>query len=331
MTVAPIPMMRGGQLLPFMETLRDQKIDPSRLLRACHLPVTIDFNDSAVILPTNRVWEFIEASAIRLRDKNTGWDVAMRRGIYGAGHFGYRLENQGSLQDAMQLYASGLPLHASVSRAAVLDQGDSLWFRRGTLPPKGTSYFQVEQYALGTMLHIVRRYAGRLWQPRRIKIVSAPRAPSTYRIYDSCGDLETGADFAAIEVPRGLLSAAPLELENALAAPGVKATPFPEAFHLCLTAILCSYAQDYPLTLPLASRVIDLHPRTLNRRLEAVGLSFRDIRDKVLLGRAKNELRDPSKPISALAAELGYSNPSAFTRAFIRLTGSSPRAYRKLQ
>jgi AraC-like DNA-binding protein len=43
---------------------------------------------------------------------------------------------------------------------------------------------------------------------------------------------------------------------------------------------------------------------------------------------AQRALRDPSVRIGALAADLGYSSDSAFSTAFKREVGASPRHYR---
>jgi AraC-like DNA-binding protein len=70
-------------------------------------------------------------------------------------------------------------------------------------------------------------------------------------------------------------------------------------------------------------------PRTLHRRLEALGLRFRDLRDDTRRRIAEQHLADPGLGIAEVALLLGYSEQSAFTRAFGRWTGRSPRAFRK--
>lgn len=44
---------------------------------------------------------------------------------------------------------------------------------------------------------------------------------------------------------------------------------------------------------------------------------------------AKDALRKTNRPIGALAFELGYASESAFSMAFRREVGRSPRAYRR--
>lgn len=71
-----------------------------------------------------------------------------------------------------------------------------------------------------------------------------------------------------------------------------------------------------------------MSPQTLRRRLAAEDTSLREIRDEVLRDAAVTALVQGDETLSQLAERLGFSEPSAFTRAFRRWTGSPPTAYR---
>ena len=71
-----------------------------------------------------------------------------------------------------------------------------------------------------------------------------------------------------------------------------------------------------------------LSPATLRRHLKAEGQGFAAIRDEVRAVAAQRLLRDSDRPIAAIAAELGYSEPGAFHRAFRKWTGLSPGGFR---
>jgi len=74
---------------------------------------------------------------------------------------------------------------------------------------------------------------------------------------------------------------------------------------------------------------LKLTPRTLNRRLEAEGSSFRAIKDALRRDIALTRIAKSTQPVATLAADLGYADPSAFYRAFVGWTGVSPSAYRR--
>jgi AraC-like DNA-binding protein len=68
--------------------------------------------------------------------------------------------------------------------------------------------------------------------------------------------------------------------------------------------------------------------RTLNRRLHAKGTSLQEIRDQVTAQAACQLLGNTDKPASEVALILGYSDSSAFTRAFRRWRGVPPAQWR---
>lgn len=75
--------------------------------------------------------------------------------------------------------------------------------------------------------------------------------------------------------------------------------------------------------------LMSMHRRTLNRRLSACGTSFQSLLEEVRFGIARQLLRDTDLPLSQVAATLGYSDVTAFTRAFRRWAGTTPGAWRR--
>ncbi|RJQ81981.1 AraC family transcriptional regulator [Pseudonocardiaceae bacterium YIM PH 21723] len=67
---------------------------------------------------------------------------------------------------------------------------------------------------------------------------------------------------------------------------------------------------------------------TLRRRLRSEGTSLREIRDDVMAKQAAEALRSTGDSVESIAKRLGFSETSAFTRAFRRWTGCSPAAFR---
>lgn len=76
------------------------------------------------------------------------------------------------------------------------------------------------------------------------------------------------------------------------------------------------------------ARRLAISPQTLRRKLAAEGTSLREIRETVLRDAAVTALVDGDESLGEISQRLGFSEPSAFTRAFRRWTGSPPSAYR---
>jgi len=77
------------------------------------------------------------------------------------------------------------------------------------------------------------------------------------------------------------------------------------------------------------AKKLALSERTLQRRLQDESVTFADLVDEVRADLARMYLNDKNLAVFEVAFLLGYSEPSAFNRAFRRWTGQSPRQYRQ--
>jgi AraC-like DNA-binding protein len=86
-----------------------------------------------------------------------------------------------------------------------------------------------------------------------------------------------------------------------------------------------------PGTLSLDDMAAQLHlsPRTIHRRLEEEGSSFRAIKDALRRDLALARLVKTRDPVARIASDLGYNDASAFYRAFVEWTGMAPAHYRQ--
>ncbi|MDG4596012.1 MAG: AraC family transcriptional regulator [Candidatus Contendobacter sp.] len=81
-------------------------------------------------------------------------------------------------------------------------------------------------------------------------------------------------------------------------------------------------------SLAQVAQLFSIHRRTLNRRLEERGVTFQALVDEVRYEIARQLLENTGMSICQIAATLDYSDPSAFTRAFRRWSGTTPAAWR---
>jgi AraC-like DNA-binding protein len=87
--------------------------------------------------------------------------------------------------------------------------------------------------------------------------------------------------------------------------------------------------RDGEPTLEQVGRRLAVTPRTLQRRLRDCGVTFKAAVDDTRRRSAVSYLRDPKHTFTEIAYLLGYSEVSAFNRAFRRWTGSTPSRYRR--
>jgi AraC-like DNA-binding protein len=68
----------------------------------------------------------------------------------------------------------------------------------------------------------------------------------------------------------------------------------------------------------------------LQRLLAGEDTSYRGLTERLIFRRAASLLTESHLSVGEVASELGYSSPSSFIRAFSRISGPTPMAYRKL-
>lgn len=76
---------------------------------------------------------------------------------------------------------------------------------------------------------------------------------------------------------------------------------------------------------------LQLHPRSLQRRLQQEGHSLQQLLDSARCREAQRQLRESDTALDDLAEALGYSDRRSFTRAFKRWAGCAPSSWRRQQ
>lgn len=77
------------------------------------------------------------------------------------------------------------------------------------------------------------------------------------------------------------------------------------------------------------ARQLAMSPRTLQRRLGELEVSYSDLVDETRRGLCMTYLSDSDVSLGEVAYLLGFSGQSSFTRAFKRWTGNTPTEYRR--
>jgi len=131
-----------------------------------------------------------------------------------------------------------------------------------------------------------------------------------------------------------------LEFKPALANPGLHAFLCAQAEGVLETRAAPSsiaeqireaIAVELPNGSPPLSRIarrLAMSERSLRRTLQREQQSFRQIVDRVRMDRAIELLQSGHVSIGDVSSRLGFSDPSAFSRAFKRWCGRSPQSYR---
>jgi AraC-like DNA-binding protein len=192
------------------------------------------------------------------------------------------------------------------------------------------------EYAVGEMLASVRKLTG---EPQLTpeRLCFRHRADFAPEIFATTFGMqpEFGAEFDGFEVPQALLER-PLALSN----PALRAY-----FERQCTEALQAFDDDQAVTsrvrrqimsgmngqvpsMPDVARALGMSARSLHRALEGEGTKFNAIVDDVRREFAERYLARASLNIGEVSYLVGFSETSAFFKAFKRWTGMKPGQYR---
>lgn len=191
------------------------------------------------------------------------------------------------------------------------------------------------EYALGMMVRLAPFVAGgttgerEVWFRHEVTDVYAREASAvfgcTVRFGAPCDAIVGNAKGLDHPLPRADSALCQLLEEHAaeLLARVPRPLGFADRVRECLASELpcgCFGAEHVAATLGIS-------PRTLRRRLQDAGLSYQQVLDEVRLGLARRALGQEGLTVNEVAFLLGFSDASAFHKAFRRWTGSGPREY----
>lgn len=91
-----------------------------------------------------------------------------------------------------------------------------------------------------------------------------------------------------------------------------------------VTALIDADLGLSPVTVDRVAAAVSMSPRTLQRHLSQDGTSFRKLLEDIRFERAKLLLSQPRSKVAEVAEALGYSDPTAFWRAWTGWTGEAP-------
>ena len=99
-----------------------------------------------------------------------------------------------------------------------------------------------------------------------------------------------------------------------------------------VTRVKAAIAEELPSGMPSDDKIaktVFMSPRTLQRKLSAIGTNYSQLLEAVRQELAEQYVADPSLSFSEISFLLGFSELSAFSRAFRRWTGRSPSVARE--
>jgi AraC-like DNA-binding protein len=157
----------------------------------------------------------------------------------------------------------------------------------------------------------------------------APAHAAEYRRVFAC-DVQFDSPRVAMVVPRELADRRQLLSHPELAAALRKRAEVSSRPRTLSERVRRQIRDSSPLgapTMASVARGLGMSQRSLHRQLARQGIDYRSILNEARLGAAAELLSEQRMSVKEVAHEVGFSNASAFYRAFKRWTGYSPSEY----
>jgi AraC-like DNA-binding protein len=328
-----IPLVRARYANAFLIALQKRGVTTGSYVKSARLSEGLLVNPDGLISALS-LWK-LAGDIGRDPDQR---DIGLEAGampISAYGDFGRRVTCAPSLYKAIKTFCSCAASEYSRSDFYLTKGNDIAWFCRGPIEGTTEQAMQVEFYLIMLMIQIVRAALGPHWKPDRLRLQTLEE----HGLFDSdvlSGiSIKYGAPFTAIGIPLASL-AVPLSRRyddntqsGARHLSRFSSQTLSENLLEGLKQFLASHVNIRSLSIDLAAEVVGVSPRTLQRYLMKQGSTFTLLIDEICFKLSREMMLDKNLSITEIAFELGYSDVAHFSRAFRRITGLSPRSYRR--
>ncbi len=279
-----------------------------------------------------RLWRYLPE---RAGDEAFGLWLAEQVGRAPLTIAGWVIQSSPNLREGLERALRFQRLLHDAARSELIASSEGLTYRhqigRGALrgPPAAI------EFGFAWFVGLARRTTGHAVVPLEVRLRHA--APSNLERHSAWFgprvSFSANADelvIARADLERPLLTAddALRSLVEAHAERLLERLPERSSVALRARRVVCELLQHGPVTIDAVAAKLQLPARTLQRHLSHEQTSFAAILDEVRRGLAEEYLKDPRFSVQETAFLLGFSDVSAFHRAFQRWTGTTPARFR---
>ena len=327
-----IPLVRVAGLRMATGFLERTGAPVERLLEKAKLSPDL-LGEPESLVPFLAVARFIETAARAEGIEDLGLRIGTAALPLPPGTFGRLIGQSLTLQDALEttyrlLSSFNSSVHAWLTRSA-----DQVHLHHRFLHGSEQDWAQFAAVALMQYLNLVRLPAGPGWRPTAIQVPmrELPGQRDVPLLADT--PIAFGHSVMTITFSAALLQRpsprVPGVMAKTAAASWEAAKPATDIGGAVRQVITSMLPGGYP-DIHHVAELVRISPRTLQRRLHTEGVTFGRVVAQARFTEARRLLGDPARKVIDIALDLGYSDPSHFSRAFARWTGEVPREFRRL-
>ena len=279
---------------------------------------------------------FTDIAAREMRFPEFGWAAGAMFNLRNIGELGHFVLEAPTLRAALSLFRRAFAIVQSDSELTMTVEGDEAVLSYSILDLSIWPRHQDAELTLSLLHSMVKSVAGTEWRPTLVTLEHDTSALwKNMAIGPRCA-VQYNAPTNSLRFPARLLDLPMHDIES--------------GHFSALSQVLTKEAHEREREAPVTVRVrreitrrlgrdsfdqteiagvLGFSRRTLRRRLEDEDHSFSDILSECRVRCAERMLRMPGTPLALIAEHLGYTEVSAFERAFRSRRGMTPAQYRK--
>jgi AraC-like DNA-binding protein len=321
---------RIGALVELPAVLREMGVEPATLIAGVGIDPDrlLNAENSLSFVELGRL---LEACIAATGCEHFGLLVGQRSATASLGLVGRLMQNAPTLKDAILDLCTNQRRYVRGAVTYLVVQNDIAFWGYAVHHPGMPAIEHLSDGAIAVGFNMMRELVGEapdeILNSRRVPADTAP-----YRRFFGVTP-RFDAEQHAMAFPAGLLSRPVRDadpelrrvLEEKVAA--YWAVEQPTMTHT-VTRMLRARVIFPDTSLEAVASELAMQPRTLNRRLQAEGKSFRELTNEARFEVARQLLAGTRMEITDIALALGYADPSGFTHAFQRWSGVAPSEWR---
>jgi AraC-like DNA-binding protein len=316
-------------ILPLLEYLENEGVDLEPILERAGIPPSA-LEDSEARFPKRRFQALWQAASEVAGDPAIALRVSTMVRANALGIIGYLASASESRRNAFEVVKGLTPLLWEGVECD-LESGSEVAFIRCRTGSELQGSHSTTEYAIGLTVAMSRVLGGGRSDPLEARFsYSAPAYADEYeRILRLPVRFDAGEDgvlfpIAMMDRSNPSADAALRQLLERYAADQLAKIPTSARFSQRVRSFILSMLPLGKLTADTVAARFSMSNRTLRRRLQQDSTSYQEILDDVRAELACHYLTSEKRRIDEIAFLLGFSDPSAFTKAFRRWTGQTP-------
>lgn len=310
-------------------------LDFSSLVNAVGLQ-ELDSESSDQYVNLDRFAKLLEIAAILTGDESFGLRYADWRFPRPTGPLSFAITTAPDVRTALHTLVKYTTTRIDVANIEVVVERDRMIIEWG-FSPLFVRRWQLCDFSAATLMRQLRSTIDTQWRPLSVGLVRPPprNLDMHRRVLGRALEFSQSTNFIAL--PISILDATIRDSSPELFKMSIQLLDRLLAERTSAADLISSVREEIVLALPSeegtqlkrVARRLGMSVRSLQRHLAEYNTSFQQLVDETRRRLAVEYLEDPSLSFSQIAYQLGFSAPSAFTRASYRWFGRRPSAVRR--